>query len=63
MELFPPLNSRENFLKYCAFKKPFFINKNKKRNIVSKGFWDEKEKNFIIQKIIPENKKEKNYIK
>jgi len=36
MELFIPLNQRNNFLKYCAFSKPFYIDKNKKRN---KAWW------------------------
>lgn len=56
MELSFLLNSRKNFLKYCAFSKPFFFNKEKKRIIVSNAEW--KNNNFIIKKIIPEGKKE-----
>jgi methionyl-tRNA formyltransferase len=37
MELSQPLESRENFLKFLAFPKPFFFDENKKRNIVSNG--------------------------
>ena len=60
MELTEPLNSRINFLKYCAFPKPFFFDKNQKRNIVTEAEW--KNQNFIIKKIIPEGKKEKKII-
>ncbi len=30
-------NARQNFLKYCAFSKPFYFDKNGKRNIVTKA--------------------------
>ncbi len=60
MELFPPLNQRENFLKYCAFNKPFYF-KNGKRMVVTKGEWKNNE--FVIKKIIPEGKKEREWKK
>lgn len=59
MELNFPLNQRLNFLKYCAFSKPFFFDENKKRNIVTLAEWKNNE--FIIKKIIPEGKKERNF--
>jgi methionyl-tRNA formyltransferase len=34
---FSEKNSRENFLKYCAFSKPFYFDKDEKRNIVTKA--------------------------
>ena len=63
MELKWPLEKRENFLKFLAFPKPFFFDKNNKRNIVTDGCWNKKEKKFEILKIIPEGKKEKKYEK
>jgi methionyl-tRNA formyltransferase len=32
---FSEKNSRKNFLKFCAFSKPFYFDENKKRNIVT----------------------------
>jgi len=61
MELKKPLENRENFLKFLTFPKPFFFDENSKRNIVSDGRWNEKEKKFEILKIIPEGKKEKKW--
>jgi len=58
---FAKKNARKNFLKYCAFAKPFYFDKNKKRNIVTSAHWCEKNKDFIIEKIIPEGKKEKEF--
>ncbi len=63
MELKKPLESRENFLKFLAFPKPFFFDENGRRNVVSDGRWNEKEKKFEILKIIPEGKKEQEYKK
>ena len=67
MELTHPLNSRKNFLKYCAFSKPFFFDPTspeatkgkQKRNIVTDAEWKNDE--FIIKKVIPEGKKEKEF--
>ncbi len=59
MQLLSPLNSRKNFLKYCAFPKPFYFDENNKRNIVTLAEW--KNNNFIIKKIIPEGKKERDF--
>ncbi len=61
MELIIPLNSRQNFLKYCAFSKPFYFDKNGKRNIVTLAEWADNK--FIIKKIIPEGKKERDFNK
>lgn len=64
MELEFPItekNSRKNFLKYCAFQKPFFFDKNKKRNIITKANFNQENKTFVIEKIIPEGKKERNF--
>ncbi len=61
-------NSRKNFLKYCAFQKPFFIfdKKNKKgdsiknRAIITEASF---ENNFFkIKKVIPEGKKEQDFL-
>lgn len=52
-------NMRKNFLKYCAFSKPFYFDENKKRNIVSSAEW--KNNSFLIKKIIPEGKKEREF--
>ncbi len=60
MELSLPLNQRKNFLKYCAFPKPFYFDKNKKRNIVTDAKWENNK--FIIKKIIPEGKKEQEFL-
>ena len=57
MQLHFPLESRENFLKYCAFPKPFYINEDGKRNVVTEAVWEENQ--FTIEKIIPEGKKER----
>jgi hypothetical protein len=54
-------NNRSNFLKYCAFSKPFYFDEQGKRNIVTSAFWSFENKNFVIEKIIPEGKKEKDY--
>lgn len=62
MELLFPFsqrNARKNFLKYCAFPKPFYFDKNKKRNIVTKAKWENSD--FIIEKITPEGKKERDF--
>jgi len=71
MELKTPLNTKENsrtnFLKYCAFEKPFFFfnskdksgNNIKKRAVVTLATFENNK--FIIKKIIPEGKKEQIY--
>ena len=59
MGLTLPLNSRQNFLKYCAFSKPFFIDEKGRRNVVTQAEWQNNE--FIIKKIIPEGKKERDF--
>ncbi len=58
---FTEKNSRKNFLKYSAFPKPFYFDENKKRNIITAAHWCPKHKNFVIEKIIPEGKKEKDF--
>ena len=59
MELKEPLESRENFLKFLAFPKPFFF-KDGKRYVVTDGKWENGK--FKILKVIPEGKKERYWI-
>lgn len=56
---FSEKNARKNFLKYSAFSKPFYFNQDKKRTIVTKAKWEKD--NFVIEKIIIEGKKERNF--
>ncbi len=60
MELKEPLESRENFLKFLAFPKPFFF-RNNKRYVITAGEW--KDNKFKILKVIPEGKKERDWKK
>ena len=58
MELKGDLESRENFLKFLAFPKPFFFKENK-RYVVTDGKWENNK--FKILKVIPEGKKEREW--
>ncbi len=59
MELSFPLTDYKNYLKYCAFSKPFFFDKKKKRVIVTKAKLENNQ--FVIEKIVKEGKKESDF--
>lgn len=45
---------------YCAFPKPFFINTQGKRFVVTRARYEDGE--FIIERVIPEGKQERDYL-